>query len=95
MAESEIQCPSTGEICPALQNLQQLYIGNEDVVDHETATSDRIKFGIKRSEYLTAAALRGCEGAIDGVCSVRAAMDASPVRRSLVGSLRRLVRHSA
>ncbi|MFY9227811.1 MAG: hypothetical protein WAO28_00580 [Candidatus Microsaccharimonas sp.] len=95
MAESEIMCPSTGEVCPALKNLRELYVGNEDVVDHDTATSDRIKFGFKRSEYIAASAIRGCEGVVDGICSTRKAMDASPVRVSLVDSLRRLVRHSA
>ena len=95
MSETEILCPSNGEICPALENLQRLYVGNETVVDHETATSDRIKFGFKRSEYIAAAAIRGCDGAVEGICSVRAAMDASTVRVSLVESLRRLVRHSA
>lgn len=89
---SETLCPTTGEICPALANLQMLYVGNADVVEHDTSTIDRIKFEAKRGELVGAAVIRQCQGETEEHrCPTRDAMDISPVRKSLVTTARALL----
>lgn len=84
---AETMCPVTQEVCPALVELQTLYVGNEDRVEPEVASSDRRIYTVKRGEYLAAVAVRGC----DEACPVRQGMDHSPIRKGLARSVRTLL----
>jgi hypothetical protein len=89
---SEALCPTTDKPCPALANIQNLYVGNADVVDHDTSTIDRIKFDARRRELVGAAIVRQCQGETgEHTCPTRDAMDVSPIRKSLVATARALL----
>lgn len=88
---AELLCPTTNQECPALKNLHNLYVGNQDAVDHETATRDRLIYTVKFTEMCGAATLRACTGPEDNVCPTREAMDSSAPRRTIVGALRYIV----
>jgi hypothetical protein len=91
--KNDILCPTSGDVCPALSRLSDLYLANEDNVDHDIATGDRIKFTIKKAEIAGRAALSGCMGVneVADVCPVRTEMDESSVRRGLVSTVRALL----
>ena len=92
---SEILCPVTGEVCPAKQQITQLFIANEGQVDHETATRDRLLFNSRMTEYNLAARMLGCQGLnAAGECSTRERMTESKVRGGIVHALRSLTGHS-
>lgn len=85
----DIICPTSREICPALSNLAELYVGNENSVEPDQASEDRKKFTWKKREYLAAAALVGCEGVtVANTCPIRDKMDESKVRKTGVGVFR-------
>lgn len=89
---SEILCPTTGGVCPALANLHELYVGNKDRVDHDTATLDRIKLNARRAEYVGRAVMSNCSGVTEArTCPVRDDMDVSPIRKSLVSVVRSML----
>lgn len=90
---SETLCPTTAEVCPALVNLQRMYVGNADRVDPDTASRDRDAYTPKRLEHMGAAIVRRCDGVTEAdTCPVRDAMDVSPVRKSLAVTVRALLR---
>jgi hypothetical protein len=91
---TDILCPSTNEVCPALTSLRDLYVGNEDSVEPDVAALDRRKFTLKRLEYVGACAVRTCDGVTEqGTCEIRDRMNISPARKNLVGIVRSLRNH--
>ena len=102
---SEILCPTTGEVCPAKQQLHNLYVGNagnplvSDVIPgamtYETSLRDETLYRARMVEYIMHTSANPCDGVSEaGECPIRLGMDNSPVRRGLVAAVRSAMGHS-
>ena len=97
-ASSDISCPATGEVCPAMSHVAGLYT---ESVDPTIAASlpaalnpnlNAAKLAVKLTEMRARAQIGGCHGPEGSVCEVRQRMDSSIPRQRAVSGIRRLLR---
>lgn len=99
--DDRFACPTTGEPCPARENIVLSYslapeaemrLASElDFDDPRHPRFDQVKMQARLFEHRAQALGRGCVGPEAQVCPVREAMSESPVRRSFVGSMRKVL----
>lgn len=95
---NSILCPTTGEVCPARENLVRLFDNHVDAKYAEGLPRenqpqfDAIKLQTRLAEYSVRAQMSGCGGPNEAACPIRESMDESMVRVGIVGALRKALR---
>lgn len=103
LTEYDINCPTTGEVCPALEHIVEIHTQSADaeaVMSSITTWDspnhprhDPVKLQARLIEHRQQARFRGCDGPEADACPVRQSMDESRIRQGMVATVRVALRH--